>query len=442
MYKTMIHSIIRGLSRSFCQPILFCLFLPLLWSAFAFSAELELLTPDDGAVYDPISPIEHEFLANPEQRSQRPARLEDSIRQYEKQWAEYEETVRRYKAEGRNWKELKRPRDNYNFYENNEWSKALLREYAKEGEEYRPFTWKQIGEWKPNADITVLFSESSDFSAALRVYPRTDKRGRSIDGIRPDNLKLGVLYYWKVVLTDKDSEISSDVRTFRTLDVPPRLLRSPTITNIRDLGGGTNAYGKHVRQGLLFRSGAVVPLKYCQVNRTTADQEYQYFFRDILNLKTEIDLRSNHEFKSRCQQWGEEPLSRWGVRRENYPITGYHLNIPDNKPLLCALLSRLADPTIYPVLFHCAGGADRTGTLGVLLDGILGREYAVILNNYEVTSLSGHARYRYSRKAAQMFDELQKYAPQAPLREQVERYLLGLGVPAKDIESIRRILLE
>ena len=438
----MIHSIIHNIGRKYSLAPFFCLFQALLWGAFAFSAELVLLTPDDGAVYDPISPIEHKFLANPELRSQRPARAEDSIQQYEKELAEYEETVRKYKAEGRNWKELKRPRDNYNFYENNEWSKNLLREYAKEGEEYRPFTWKLTGERKPNAAVTVLFSESSDFSAAIRAYPRIDKRGRSADGVRPENLKLGVLYYWKVVLADKDSEISSDVRTFRTLDVPPRLLRSPTITNIRDLGGGTNANGKQARQGLLFRSGAVVPLKYCQSIRTTADQEYQYFFRDILNLKTEIDLRSNHEFESRCQQWGEEPLSRWGVRRETYPLTGYHINLPDNKPLLCALFSRLANPSIYPVLFHCAGGADRTGTLGVLLDGILGREDAVILNNYEITSLNGHARYRYSRKAAQMFDELRKYAPQAPIREQVELYLLDLGVPAKDIESIRRILLE
>ena len=41
-----------------------------------------------------------------------------------------------------------------------------------------------------------------------------------------------------------------------------------------------------------------------------------------------------------------------------------------------------------PVYFHCIYGADRTGTLGVLLDGLLGLSESDIYKEYELTAFA------------------------------------------------------
>lgn len=404
------------------------------------SAEIELLSPPDGSLYDPVSPIEREFLANSDARSVRPPKLESAIVEFQKKVAEYEAMVEQYKAEGKNLKDLKNPKDRYNFYQHNDWSTALMERYKAEFQTYRPFSWKTE---ERLSDVTVLLSETPDFQPALRCYPSRNKQKKLECALRPTNLKLGCQYYWKVTGRNAEGEsIQSDVWTFTTLDKPPRLLSSPAVNNFRDLGGGTNADGKRVRQGLLFRGGAVTPLQYCLVPRGTAEEEYQYFFRKVLNLRTELDLRSEGEFQKRCRDWGETGLDQVGVTRICYPLVGYHLYYPANQPLFREIFSRLAKPDTYPVFFHCAGGADRTGTLGVLLDGILGRDDQTIIDNYELTSLSQHPRYRYSRKAAGMFETLHAIAPDEPIRVQVVRFLLKVGVLQSEIDAIREILVE
>ena len=47
------------------------------------------------------------------------------------------------------------------------------------------------------------------------------------------------------------------------------------------------------------------------------------------------------------------------------------------------------------VYFHCAGGADRTGTLAFLIEALLGVSESDLSKDYELTSFDGsHDRYR------------------------------------------------
>ena len=48
----------------------------------------------------------------------------------------------------------------------------------------------------------------------------------------------------------------------------------------------------------------------------------------------------------------------------------------------------LSEEKNYPVYFHCVWGADRTGTLAFLINGLLGVSYEDLVKDYEMTTFS------------------------------------------------------
>ena len=104
----------------------------------------------------------------------------------------------------------------------------------------------------------------------------------------------------------------------------------------------------------------------------------------------------------------------------------------------------LAQPERYPILVHCWGGADRTGTLVFLLNGLLGVAPDDLYHDYELTSLSGVGRRLATGEDFQnMLAVLQGYAPAgAPLVEQIEGYLGDIGVTPEQIAFLRAHLVE
>ena len=258
---------------------------------------------------------------------------------------------------------------------------------------------------------------------------------------RPENLKLGVKYFWKVTAKDENGQtVESDVRTFTTLDRFPRFMSSVWIMNFRDLGGGVNADGKKVRQGLVYRSAALFTKAHTEDSRAQGEDEMLYFFRDVLQLKCEFDLRGVSEFKSRVEE-GERKLEP-DFRRLNFPMGAYNLKSDGVKKYLVQIFHTLATEDVLPMFFHCAGGADRTGTVGVMLDGVIGRDDQTIIDQYELTTLCGHTRMRICRLPGILFSNLKEFGPDEPIRVQVVRYLLSIGVPQEEIDAVHKKLVE
>lgn len=50
----------------------------------------------------------------------------------------------------------------------------------------------------------------------------------------------------------------------------------------------------------------------------------------------------------------------------------YKLLLDNRKPEIAAIMATLANPDVVPALFHCAGGADRTGIIAALLLSLVG----------------------------------------------------------------------
>ena len=383
----------------------------LLLTGLAQATEIKLSEPADGATLHLLTPLQREFLASFEKRGEkppRPAGTEDN------QW--------------------------YDFYIPNDFTKPVVE--ASKKEEYHPLSWTVDG---GVTNVRVVCSPKADFSEPIvkELAGKREGNGKTAKFVYPaatlpDLLLLDTQYWWKVEAEDSETgkTVSSDVRTFVTSGQLPRLMRQGLFGNCRDMGGGVNADGRRVRQGLLYRAAAPWLAKYCppEMVKRVVDKS--------LGLKTELDLRSEGERDERSARYGEvKPEELSGLHHVFAPIYPYHLRHPENIESLRVMFATLADKNNYPLLFNCKVGSDRTGTLAFLLGAVLGRTDEQIIDDYEFTSIlsQNNQRYRYARKAGELFDY--DHIP-TPYREHVDAYLLSIGVPQEQIDAIREIMLE
>ncbi|WP_132389097.1 tyrosine-protein phosphatase [Novosphingobium sp. PhB165] len=184
-----------------------------------------------------------------------------------------------------------------------------------------------------------------------------------------------------------------DTRTGQTVHVAERVLQLEQGTNFRDLGGYTGADGKHVRWGMLYRSGGQAML--------TDDDVREIKGLGIVNL---IDLRSNDERVL-------APTRLDGIR---YQAMGYSMNAINIGPdqlqkmkenpgvgLMAAYrtMPEMITPQIRmvfrtmldhqgPLVWNCTAGQDRTGIVSALVLSALGVPRDQIYADYVLTTKS------------------------------------------------------
>lgn len=99
-------------------------------------------------------------------------------------------------------------------------------------------------------NFTVTVSTSPDLTDGMVV--QTDETAAEVT-----NLLIGKKYYWQVSTTIDNRPYKSEVGVFTTDAEAPRLLRIKGVPNVRDLGGWKTLSGKHVKQGLAYRSAGL-----------------------------------------------------------------------------------------------------------------------------------------------------------------------------------------
>ena len=246
------------------------------------------------------------------------------------------------------------------------------------------------------------------------------------------NLYIGKQYFWKVTGKRYGKLIAeSETWSFTTHPQPPRWLQIPKITNIRDIGGWLLPGGGRIRQGLVLRSSEM------NGHLSLTDEGRRILVQD-LKIRTDIDLRGSDEVRTPA-------LDRNQVAYINFPIQPYsHIVDPVYQADYGRLFHLLSDPTCYPMIIHCWGGADRTGTVIFMLEALLGMEEELLMQDYELTSLSiWGARDHTSDEFQEFLNILKVYGPSgSDLRTQIEGYLVSIGVSADEINSIRAQLIE
>lgn len=255
------------------------------------------------------------------------------------------------------------------------------------------------------------------------------------------NLEVGCNYTWKVT----DSQGNSAVGHFFTEDQAPRIIRGrrsnftyssgADCSNGRDIGGWATADGKRVKQGKIYRSGQ---LEYCSFKEWSGIYQKMDMLYDVLGIRVDVDLRTVNNvnaFADWTAEWdtGSDNVCKWsgiGPDVERFtiewetlgkgPSTGnpyvydgkYGCQFPSysgfygsmtikykennveksytqtanqNKIAVWAAFNRIYQAVVVdkePVIFHCSHGKDRTGSLALVIHGLLGVSEANIKRDF------------------------------------------------------------
>ncbi len=308
------------------------------------------------------------------------------------------------------------------------------------------FTWKCTE--NEQGPFRVTISETPDFADPKYLFSKKDCT--TISASPSDTkFKIGRKYYWKVTSFSKKDVKGKTVAesasaSFQTEDLVPRWISiKGRVGNIRDLGGYRTLDGKRVKQNIVFRGQGL--------NDNSGDGEIpgrnrlmvvdlEYFLKDA-KIHTDLDLRSNGETANmKVSPLGE---SIQFIQRSSPAYA--RIFSQERKSTMAKNFRVFCDPKNYQIYFHCIGGADRTGSLAVVLEAILGVPEKEIEMDYERTFYP--AMKCYLGPAWKAYQNLKsgimKYGKDGDsFQRRVELYLLDCGITPEEIERFRSIMLE
>ena len=232
------------------------------------------------------------------------------------------------------------------------------------GESNKHVIWHQCPEAVRNYLANVTYdpsdystSQIANYAPATPVVANTKPIGKTVGG---------VTYYNEVPNVETPFSADSAAGTLKPLDA---LRWLNTVTpNVRDLGGW-DCDGGTVKYGMLFRGG----------EPSASDKTLMV---DQIGIKHELQLRGTSE--------EPQPYSLWGINfshTTNYVwLSVAESTKPTWKEIFDCVFSTVNKNV--PLYFHCAAGADRTGTLAVMLEALLGMSQSDIDKDYELTCFS------------------------------------------------------
>lgn len=288
----------------------------------------------------------------------------------------------------------------------------------------------------------VFISTNSDLSNAQCYLTNTCE-------VAVEHLYVDTTYYWYVDAVFGEYTVRSEIFNFRTAKTP-RTVDIDGVSNSRDIGGYITVDGKRIKQGMVYRSAKLDDItelgKYTLVN--------------ILGVKTDLDLRGSREIDSNGNPFNNPRNATHPVSELEHIVVAcpwYHSgengiwNSSDdfNKEEFAKAIKVFADPDNYPIIFHCSLGRDRTGTLAMVLGGLLGLDENALIMEYELSVFSywgTNGSTKYNNGLRNLIHDTYLYIDNNydgdTYSEKVESFLLEIGVTAEEIASIKDIMLE
>lgn len=188
-------------------------------------------------------------------------------------------------------------------------------------------------------------------------------------------LKINRVYWIKTIATTSEGDVVLTEKTIETNGVR-RLNPTSSVCNMRDIGGQVTVDGKMLKQGLLYRSGRLMWITEDDVN----------LLENVLDIKLVVGLAQNTEDET-----------KFSANVETYNTTDAGFGLPNGWDTLSTVETRQKYITYLrkiieylsqgkAVLIHCNGGADRTGLMSAMIEGLCGVSENDICKDYELTS--------------------------------------------------------
>lgn len=227
-----------------------------------------------------------------------------------------------------------------------------------------------------------------------------------------------------------------------------RMIYTPNIHNIRDLGGWPLEGGGRIRYGKIFRGS-----KFHDSKTTYLTRDDSLLLR-ALGIQCEFDLRGGDESYGS----GTKPTKSILGKDIDYVIHpvgsyAYRTALEDHANhirYIWNLVKKhiLAGKTIF---MHCSQGCDRAGTWSFLIEGLLGVSEDNLVKDYELSSFTQDPtfhrwRNEHTRHPSYDFRGMMDYIKQQQgetLQEKFEYFLISKClIPQTEINQLKELLIE
>ena len=283
---------------------------------------------------------------------------------------------------------------------------------------------------------------------AGRVYIMDEETGKGWDNsvsVGENTIINLVPGHWHSCLVrNGDGKISGLARVKGSGQV--RMIHVPnSVHNFRDIGGwpcdgGTVRYGMVYRGAQLSYYSSGSNAVYSLINSTGI-----HYLRDICGIRCEIDMRTDAQVTG----ISSSPLGE-DVEYIHYPYsdasytdivnpTGSYA--AQTKEMIVKIMENMANGV--PTYIHCQAGADRTGTICMVLEALLGVAGRDCDKDYELTTFYYQGSY-YRPRTDSNWAALRNYfngLPGDTLRDNAVSWCRLMGIQASLINRYRKAMI-
>ena len=305
------------------------------------------------------------------------------------------------------------------------------------------FSWRWIEAPERPAgyfEVTVREAEGGRIVTSHKTTDEETARRRA----RLENFEVACGYAYEIVAFDADGKrLAAAEGKFRTADEAPRFLHAGKLLSFRDLGGRKGLAGRRVKQGRVFRSAGlndnakVEDGKPVAPGRMRVSSETVEFINRTFGIRTDLDLRNDQEV------WGmtASPLGP-SVVWAHLSADGYHgLQSASGKQAFARHFRLFLDEKNYPILFHCSAGADRTGSLAFVLNGLLGVDEEELWKDWEINAFwDTNMDFRHQWRCDALSKDFNAL-PGASFADKCASYVKACGFTDDDISRFRELML-
>jgi protein-tyrosine phosphatase len=219
------------------------------------------------------------------------------------------------------------------------------------------------------------------------------------------------------------------------------LLRQIGGRNFRDLGGHPVPGGGAVKRGKIYRSAHLA-----QIPEENPHPLAAIRLRTLVTLQSRLEVRHlgppRAEFLEAGVRWEHIPIGDTWFRDEGFdkidtPPGHEHLVIvTEFREGWQSFFKLLAERDVYPLVFHCSAGRDRTGVGAVMLLELLGVGRDLIVADFLESNAAFPKMPLSERQLEPIFALVDESGG-------IENFLLdGLGLKIAELEAIRADLVE